>query len=289
MSMKMQWDEMNESKRGGSVVGRIYIERDTQEGHQNLMGDYFNEAPRYPELTFRRRFRMRKPLFLRIVEGIKDHDSFFLQKVDAAGKIGPSTLQKATAVIRQLSYGCSADATDEYIRIGESSALQCMKRFCRAVVEVFREEYLRSPNEEDINRLLQEGDQRGFPGMLGSLDCMHWGWKNCPTAWQGVYTGKGKAPTVVLEAVASHDLWIWHAFFGLPGSMNDINILDHSHLFRSIYQQEGPQVHYEINGHEYKQGYYLADGIYPSYATLVKTFSQPQGAKQKVIISLMMD
>jgi hypothetical protein len=37
MSVKMQWDEMNESKRGGSVVGRSYIERDTHEGHQNLM------------------------------------------------------------------------------------------------------------------------------------------------------------------------------------------------------------------------------------------------------------
>src|SRR5438270_623559 len=24
------------------------------------------------------------------------------------------------------------------------------------------------------------------------------------------------------------DLWIWHAFFGMPGSCNDINILDRS-------------------------------------------------------------
>lgn len=29
-------------------------------------------------------------------------------------------------------------------------------------------------------------------------------------------------PTVILEAVASYDLWIWHALLGLPGALNDI-------------------------------------------------------------------
>jgi hypothetical protein len=31
--------------------------------------------------------------------------------------------------------------------------------------------------------------------------------------------------SVVLEAVADQDLWIWHAFFGMAGSHNDINVL----------------------------------------------------------------
>ncbi|XP_019098200.1 PREDICTED: uncharacterized protein LOC104773426 [Camelina sativa] len=55
--------------------------------------------------------------------------------------------------------------------------------------------------------------------MVGSIDCMHWVWKSCPAAWKGMYTrGSGK-PTIVLEAVASYDLWIWHAFFGSPDSI----------------------------------------------------------------------
>ena len=33
---------------------------------------------------------------------------------------------------------------------------------------------------------------------------------------------------IVLEAVASEDTWIWHAFFGLPGTLNDINVLNRS-------------------------------------------------------------
>uniref|UniRef100_A0A0D3ACC4 No apical meristem-associated C-terminal domain-containing protein n=1 Tax=Brassica oleracea var. oleracea TaxID=109376 RepID=A0A0D3ACC4_BRAOL len=97
-------------------------------------------------------------------------------------------------------------------------------------------EYLRRPTAEDLQQLLDIGEVRGFPGMIGSIDCMHWEWKNCPTAWRGQYTrGSGK-PTIVLEAVASEDLWIWHAFFGLPGTLNDINVLDRSPVFDDIIQ-----------------------------------------------------
>ncbi|RXH95954.1 hypothetical protein DVH24_008454 [Malus domestica] len=46
------------------------------------------------------------------------------------------------------------------------------------------DEYLCEPNQEDMNRLLCKAENCGFPGIIGSLDCMHWDWKNCPTGWQ---------------------------------------------------------------------------------------------------------
>lgn len=70
--------------------------------------------------------------------------------------------------------------------------------------------------------------------MLGSIDCMHWEWKNCPKAYHGQYTGKEGAPTLILEVVADYELWIWHAFFGLPGSLNDINVLNRSPVFSQL-------------------------------------------------------
>ena len=102
-----------------------------------------------------------------------------------------------------LTYGVVADATDDYVRIGESTAIESLRRFVSAVVEVFGDEYLRSPNEDDTARLLAIGESRGFPGMLGSINCMHWRWKNCPSAWQGMYTGHVHEPTIILEAVAN--------------------------------------------------------------------------------------
>ena len=160
-----------------------------------------------------------------------------------------------------MAYGALANSTNESVRIGESTAILCMKRFCRAIVEIFGNVYLRSPNANDIERLLSKSEERGFPGMLGSLDCMHWEWKNCPTAWAGQYSGRHGHPSIILEAVASYDLWIWYAYFGLPGSNDDINVLQSSNLFANLAQGIPPPAHYTIQGTNYDIGYYLSDSI----------------------------
>ena len=85
-----------------------------------------------------------------------------------------------------------------------------------------------------------------------------------------------------MEVVASYDLLIWHAFFGLSGSNNDINVLEQSHVFNELAEGHAPTVHYSINGHDYTIGYYLVDGIYPKWATFVKTIPAPQGQKYKL-------
>ncbi|XP_073153369.1 protein ANTAGONIST OF LIKE HETEROCHROMATIN PROTEIN 1-like [Henckelia pumila] len=215
------------------------------------------------------------------MESVEKHDNYFFQKVDGLGRPGLSPHQKITAALRILAYGTSADSTDEYIKIGESTAIESLKRFCRAMVEVFGDWYLRSPNTEDIERILLIGKQRGFPRMLGSLDCMHWKWKNCPTGWAGQYTGRSGKPTIILEAVADYELLIWYSYFGLPGSNNDINVLSKSHLFANLANGVAPPANYVIQGKEYTVGYYLADGIYPKWATLVQKIHNPQGPKRQ--------
>jgi len=215
------------------------------------------------------------------MNAVESHDDYFVQKRNAANVLGLSCFQKVTAAFRMLTYGVPADATDEYVRIGESTALESLRRFVAAVVDLFEDEYLRHPNEADTAHLLALGERRDFPGMLGSIDCMHWAWKNCPVEHQGQYKGHVEKPTIILEAVASNDLWIWHAFFGMPGSHNDINVLHRSPLFANLAEGRAPDVNYTINGHDYTMGYYLADGIYPSWATLVKSISLPMGNKNK--------
>jgi hypothetical protein len=55
---------------------------------------------------------------------------------------------------------------------------------CTGVIEVFGGEYLRRPTRENLEHILQVNESRGFPGMLGSIDCMHWRWEKCPLAWR---------------------------------------------------------------------------------------------------------
>jgi hypothetical protein len=43
-------------------------------------------------------------------------------------------------------------------------------------------QYRRFPNKEDISRLMEENTDRGFPGLISSVDCMHLELKNCPSA-----------------------------------------------------------------------------------------------------------
>ena len=164
---------------------RRSIRRNHLAGHERSFLDYFAPTPIYPPGLFRRRFRMKRSLFLHIQSKVETHDSYFVQKRNSAGKLGLSSLQKITAALRMLAYGVSGDFIDEYVRIGETTALESLKKFVTAVIDVFSEEYLRKPNNEDIARLLAHGKRRGFPGMLGSIDCMHWKWKNCPSAWKG--------------------------------------------------------------------------------------------------------
>jgi hypothetical protein len=49
-----------------------------------------------------------------------------------------------------------------------------------------------------------------------------------------MYKGHKKEPTIIIEAFASKDLWIWHAFFGMSGSHNDINVLQRSPIFARL-------------------------------------------------------
>ena len=273
----------NQRTHGGSVPGHVVINRNREAADRNLFNDYFLENPRYNAEMFRRRFRMSQPLFLRIVDAVKSHDNYFQQRCDGLGRLGLSTLQKITVVFRMLAYGVPADATDEYVKIGESTAIQSLKRFFRAIVELFAEQYLRTPTANDIARLLYIGEHRGFPGMLGSLDCMHWKWKNCPTSWAGQYRGRHESSTIILETVADYDLWIWHAYFGMPGTNNDINVLESSHLLSNMAQGITPPTYYIIQGREYNMGYYLADSIYPKLSTIVQTIHEPRGQKKSIL------
>ncbi|XP_072084290.1 uncharacterized protein [Arachis hypogaea] len=275
--------EEEDTDRSSIPITRRWINRDREAGHDRLFQDYFADDPVYHADIFRRRFRMRRHVFLRIVDALSNVYPYFQQRVDATGRRGLSPLQKCTAAIRMLAYGVAADVVDDYVRIGESTTIECLEKFVEGVISVFEDEYLRKPNPNDVQRLLQMAEGRGFPDMLGSIDCMHWQWKNCPKAWKGMYmSGYRGVATIVLEVVASSDLWIWHAFFGVSGSNNDINVLDRSPVFDDILNDRAPEVNYTINGNNYTMGYYLADGIYPEWATFVKSISKPQGEKRKL-------
>uniref|UniRef100_A0A0D3BJ12 Uncharacterized protein n=1 Tax=Brassica oleracea var. oleracea TaxID=109376 RepID=A0A0D3BJ12_BRAOL len=214
---------------------RAYIERNREEWHIRLWNDYFSETPTYPDNIFRQRFRMNNSLFMPIVDRLSNEVQYFWEKKDGLERNSLSPLQKCTAAIRVLAYGSAADTVDEYLWLGEITTRLCVENFVDRIIYLFGDEYLRRPTPADLQRFLDVGEHRGFPGMIGSIDCMHWEWKNCPT------TGK------------------WQYSRGL-GTLNDINVLDRSPVFDDIIKGHAPQVTYYVNGIEYNLAYYLTDG-----------------------------
>ncbi|XP_028087345.1 uncharacterized protein LOC114288059 [Camellia sinensis] len=159
---------------------------------------------------------MRRSLFVSILHDIQQVNEYLIQTCDATGALGLSSVQKMIVALWILQYGVPADSVDKYIRIGESTAIAALNFFTRSIVATYDAVYLRSPNEVDVARLLQEGEQR------------------------------------------------------------------RSSLFAELTRGRAPTANYTINNHAYTMGYYLADGICPRWATIVKTISQPQDAKRQV-------
>nr|XP_043624149.1 uncharacterized protein LOC122595774 [Erigeron canadensis] len=142
----------------------------------------------------------------------------------------------------------SAPQTRRYTDRHREIGLDTLLNDCR--------EYLRRPTSHDVARIFEAHELRHhMPGMLGSIDCTHVEWSACPRRLRGQYTrGDHNGPTIMLEITTSHDLWIWHAFFGVPGSNNDINVLNQSDLYVTARNGTAPDSSFHVNGRDYKRG-----------------------------------
>ncbi|KAL5194692.1 Ribonuclease H2 subunit A [Glycine soja] len=126
--------------------------------------------------------------------------------------MGLLSLQKCTATICILTYESPTNCVDEDAN------------------EIFGQEYLRRPNNNDINHLLQIGDSQ-------------------------YRRSDHRKPTIILEVVVSQD-------FSNNGPKNDINVVNQSHVFNDI----------------------LQDDIYLDWTIFVKTIPMPQDIMLACII-----
>ena len=138
------------------------LDRSRQQLGAEMLDDYFVYNSAFPDTYFRRRFRMERHLFNRIMTDVCNYDSYFLQKKDAFGAMGFLPEQKITATLRMLAYGASEDQVDEITRIGKSTILESLMRFCGAVESIHTAEHLQKPINMDLQRLLKKGNDARF-------------------------------------------------------------------------------------------------------------------------------
>ncbi|GJR62303.1 ALP1-like protein [Tanacetum coccineum] len=231
---------------------------------------------------------MARPLFNQIVNAVSNHcGTDFQSNLDMCRQENAFPRDKVHLCNSSIGIRVHAEFLDEYMQISERSSRLALDHFCESVMQIYGPEYLRKPTVTDVEKLyLHHEEKHGFSGMLGSLDCTDWEWFGCPYAFKAQYVRRdhGPNPFILLEVVASQDLWIWHAFFGVAGSNNDINVLYQSPLFNDLKTGRAPEIPFVANGVTYPSGYYLVDGIYPKLAPLVKTIPEPADDDHKRIL-----
>jgi len=123
--------------------------------------------------------------------------------------------------LKYLAYGCSVNAFRDYFQIGESTALLSVKKFTSCIANsIFQKKFFSFFTALDAKKVeALHYAKYGIHGLLGSLDCSHFVWGNCPVAHHGQYQGKEGRPTIVVEALADYNLYVWHAVFGYSGTL----------------------------------------------------------------------
>ena len=239
------------------------------EAHTRIIRDYFGykaviddtgvtikikESARFTEAKFHRRFRMSSDQFQTIHDDITDPeigDSFFQFAPDASRRKGASNIQKIVAAVRQLAYGASSDHVHEYTGVAYQTAKKALKKFRRWVIRTYGDEFLNSWGEAEIRKEMEVNAKRGFPGMMGSIDCTHWQWKNCPIAWQGMYQDRNHKRSIVAEAICGHDMYFYQVYVGLPGSLNDIAIMGQTTMQSNYVESGAIDMTYTVAGEEF--------------------------------------
>lgn len=175
LSTSSDEDERMKPGRGGSIPGKhANLNRNFSQAAALLHSQYFDDVPLYNSEIFRRRYRISKHIYGKVFNAVISDDKYFKQKRDGCGRMGICPHVKITAALRILAYGVPPDAVDENLALSESTARECVKRFCKSVIRQFSGIYLREPTEDDVKEILKDSASRGVPGLLGSIDCCKW-------------------------------------------------------------------------------------------------------------------
>ncbi|KAJ9567906.1 hypothetical protein OSB04_003872 [Centaurea solstitialis] len=211
-------------------------DRGREEGHDKLVADYFSDNPVYNDEDFKRRFRMSRRLFVRIVSDLEREFEYFKQQWDARGVKGFSPLQKCTSAIRQLAYGTASDSMDEYLRMGETTSRECLNFLSRGP---------RTPEQPEGRR------HRGIP---------------ISEPPKTVRCGNTALSNFYYSLLSNKFEFI---------KFRVLHVVNQSPIFNDLFENKAPDSSFVANGTHYNHGYYLADGIYPEWTTFVKAFRYP--------------
>ena len=145
-------------------------------------------------------------------------------------------------------------------------------------------EHISWPREgEDLDIVTTCYAHLGFPGAVGSTDCVRVFWDRCPYNQRHLYIGKEGRPTLSYSVVVDHDRRIRSVTVGHPGARNDKTVSQFDKMLQHI---RSGQLYADKQFHLYGddgrpvtwKGYYLlCDGGYHRWRCMQCPNKYPAG------------
>lgn len=174
---------------------------------------------------FRLRFTVPYQLYLQLLHFA---ETWFPQrKVDACGQeLSPISL-KLLGTLRILGKGCTWDLLYELSNV----SAEVHRKWTLAFLEKFSLEmysiYVHGPrNSEELNSVTSLYAACGFPGCVGSTDCVHIRWECCPSMWSSAFkNGKHNYASIAYEMTVDHSKRFQSTTIGHYGTTSDKTIV----------------------------------------------------------------
>lgn len=194
----------------------------------------YRDPSHYNGKTFRRRFRVPYSIFEKIVSMCEEARSFEDDGIDWFSRSGKDCCNQSTIPLSLLILGClrilgrgmCMDGVNELTNISMEAHRVFFHQFCYLFANRMFDIYCSPPSTpNEIAIVSGEYGMLGFPGCIGSVDCVHIAWDRAPHLLRWKYIGKEHYPTVAYEVACTHSRKIISCSKGFPGSNNDKTIV----------------------------------------------------------------
>ena len=174
---------------------------------------------------FRLRFTVPYQLFVQLLYLAQ---TWFPQKRHhICGRELPPVFLKLMGCLRMLGKGCSWDLLYELsgvsAEVHRTWTHKFLDKFCKELYSV----YVHGPrNSEELDSVTGLYAAAGFPGCVGSTDCVHIRWDLCPSLWFSSYkNGKHSYASIAYEMTVDHSKRFQACTIGHYGTTSDKTIV----------------------------------------------------------------
>ena len=174
---------------------------------------------------FRNRFTVPYDLYRQVL--LLAENWFPQKEKDICGRELSPIFLKLLGTLRMLGKGCSWDLLYELTGV----SAEVHRKWTLAFIDKFSKEmysiYVHGPrNSTELNSVTSLYAAVGFPGCVGSTDCVHIRWEMCPSLWYSSYkNGKNSYASIAYEMTVDHSKRFQATTIGHYGTTSDKTIV----------------------------------------------------------------